>query len=234
MFRSLQQIVQSAVDKVGEQVSTFGPPVLAALFVLVVTFIIARIVRWALMRSFRGVAIDRFLCESGVASMLGLGGRIRASRLVTYTAYWAIVMVGCLTALNVFGTRTTNDIVSAAGSLLPLSVGAIAVVIAGVWVGQYVGRTALVWTHEEGLPSPRRWSTGVRALIILMSLVIASDVLNFAERVFFAAFLIVSGGVVLALSIAFGLGSGKAVESYFAKRREQSNEERRESVWQHL
>jgi hypothetical protein len=215
-------------------VYTFGPLILAALFILLITFVFARVVRWGLMRSFRGVAIDRFLRESGVVSILGLSSRINASRLVTGAVYWTIVIVGCLTALNAFGTRLTDGIVLASASLLPRIVGAIVIVVAGIWMGQYLSRTMLVWTYGEGLPSPRKWSAGLRALVVLMAVVIASDVLNLAEQVFFAAFVILAGGAVLALSLALGLGSGKAVENYLSKRQERSTEEETASVWQHL
>jgi hypothetical protein len=234
MFRSLQLILQGAVDRVGDQVYTFGPPILAALFILLITFVFARVVRWALMRSFRGAAIDRFLRESGVSSMLGLSSRINASRLVTAAMYWTIVIIGCLTALNAFGTSLTDGIVLASASLLPRIVGAIAIIVAGIWMAQYLGRTMLVWTYGEGLPSPRKWSAGLRALVILMAVVIASDVLNLGEHIFFAAFVILAGGAVLALSLALGLGSGKAVENYLSKRRERSSEEETASLWQHL
>jgi hypothetical protein len=186
------------------------------------------------MRSFRGAAIDRFLRESGVSSMLGLSSRINASRLVTAAMYWTIVIIGCLTALNAFGTSLTDGIVLASASLLPRIVGAIAIIVAGIWMAQYLGRTMLVWTYGEGLPSPRKWSAGLRALVILMAVVIASDVLNLGEHIFFAAFVILAGGAVLALSLALGLGSGKAVENYLSKRRERSSEEETASLWQHL
>jgi hypothetical protein len=233
MFRSLQLILQGAIDRVGDQVYTFGPPILAGLFVLFVTFVFARIVRWALMRSFRGVAIDRFLRESGVASMLGLSTRTNASRLVTSVVYWTIIVVGGLTALNAFGTRFTNDMVVAAASLVPRLVGGFGVLVAGIWLAQYLGRTVLVWTHDERLPSPRKWSAGTRAMVILMAVVVTSDILNFAEQVFFTAFVIAAGGAVLAVSLAVGIGSAKAVENHLLSRKERSAEEN-ESVWQHL
>jgi hypothetical protein len=186
------------------------------------------------MRSFRGVAIDRFLRESGVASMLGLSTRTNASRLVTGVVYWTIIVMGGLTALNAFGTRYTNEIVIASASLVPRLIGAFGVVVAGIWLAQYLGRTVLVWTHEERLPSPRKWSAGIRALVVLMAVVVASDILNFAEQVFFAAFVITAGGAVLAISLAVGVGSAKAVENHLSEPGGRSTEERNGSVWQHL
>jgi hypothetical protein len=233
MFRSLQLVFQGAIDRVGDQVYTFGPPILAGLFVLLVTFVFARIVRWALMRSFRGVAIDRFLRESGVASVLGLFTRTNASGMVTSVVYWTIIVMGGLTALNAFGARLTNDIVIAAASLVPRLAGGFGVLVAGIWLGQYLGRTVLVWTHDERLPSPRKWSAGTRTMVILMAVVVTSDILNFAEQVFFTAFVIAAGGAVLAISLAVGIGSAKAVENHLSSRSERSSEETG-SVWQHL
>jgi hypothetical protein len=234
MFRNLQTILLGAVDRVGEQVYIFGPPILAALFILLVTFVFARLVRWGLMRSFRGAAIHRFLNESGVASMLGLSSRTNASHLGIAVIYWTILLIGGLTALNALGTRFTDEIVLASASLIPRLVGAFVILVGGFWLAQHLGRTVLVWTHEERLPAPRKWSAGVRLLVILMALVVASDILHLAEQVFFAAFVITAGGIVLALSLAIGLGSARAVAGYLSTRPAGRNEEQSDSVWQHL
>jgi hypothetical protein len=181
-----------------------------------------------------GLPVHPFAGRDDYDEMLGLSRRINASHLVVGTLYWTAVIVGCLTALNVFGTRVTDGIVLASASLLPRVVGAFAIVVTGIWLAQYARNAVLVWGHEEGIPSPRNWSAAVKALVILLAVVIASDVLDFAEHVFLATFVIATGGIVLAVSLAVGLGSRKAVEDYLSRRREHLNKEENASVWQHL
>jgi hypothetical protein len=59
---------------------------------------------------------------------------------------------------------------------------------------------------------------------------VAADYVNFARNVFLAAFIMLVGGAVLALSLSYALGSKGAPQRYF--RPESRAEE--ESFWKHL
>jgi hypothetical protein len=107
------------------------------------------------------------------------------------------------------------------------------ILVGGAWLAQYLGRTLLVWAANENLPAPRRWAAGLRILITFMSVAVAAEVLQFAERVFFAAFLILAGGMVLAVSLALGVGGGESVREFLADRKAKADADEH-SIWQHL
>ena len=92
------------------------------------------------------------------------------------------------------------------------------ILLAGLWLGQYLGRGALVWAVNEDLPSPRKLAAGVRALVTFAAVVVAADTLNFAPAVFLAAFILMLGGAALAAGLAIGLGARDAVRRHFEQR----------------
>jgi flagellar biosynthesis protein FliQ len=234
MIRTLQQILESALEHLSYQTTTYLPPLLAALTILLAAYILARFARWLLTRSFRGIAFDRFLRESGLSSMLDRTGRIKGSRLVAGAAYWIILLIGILTGLSAFGTKLTSQIVEGTINLFPKLVTAAGILLAGAWLAQYLGRSVLVWAVNEEIPFPRRLAAAVRIPILFLSVVVAADALDFARNVFLAVLVIFAGGVALAASLALGLGGRDAVQRYLKEREQHSTDEQEGSLWKHL
>jgi hypothetical protein len=234
VIETINEIIRQAADRLGSHVVATLPALLAAIVILLGAFLIAAAVRWVLLRAFKGFAADQFLVQSGLSSTLGRFGRLRASRLVASAAYWLILVVGILTAVSVFDTKLSGQIVEAGVLLVPKLITAAIILILGAWLSQYLGRSALVWSVNEELPAPRRIAAAVRVAAMFAAVVVAAYQLNFAANVFFAAFIIVVGGAVLTAALAFGLGARGAVGRYLENRREQERREASEPIWKHL
>ena len=234
MVETLRRILDGVLDRLHSQVTTHLPSLLAALIVVLGAWLIALVARWVLYRIFKGPAIDKFLRQSGVAFMLDRSGRVRATRLVAETVFWAILLTGLLTGLSVFNTDLTTQMTQSFVFLLPKLVVAGLILLAGAWLSQYLGRGMLVWAVNEDFPSPRRLAAVVRIIIMFVAVVVAADQLNFARGVFLAAFIILLGGAALAASLAIGLGAGGGLRRYLEERKAQSEESGERSLWSHL
>lgn len=233
MIEILKKVLEDALERLHHQITTYLPSLLAALTLVLAAYLTAVFTRWVIYRIFKGLAIDKFLRQSGIAFMVDSSGRLRATRLVAETAYWCIVLSGVLIGVNVFGTDFTTRIIQSFVFLLPKLVVAGLILLAGAWLGQYLGRGMLVWAVNENLPSPRRLAAVVRILIMFAAVVVAADQLNFARSVFLAAFIIFVGGAVLAASLAVGLGRG-GVQRFLEEKREQNGESGDRPLWSHL
>lgn len=233
MIEVLRKVLEGAVDRLHHQITTYLPPLLAALALIAVAWAIALLARWIVYRIFKGLAIDKFLRQSGVAFLVDPSGRLRATRIVGETVYWGIVLTGFLLGVNVFDTDLTSQMVQSFVFLLPKLMVAGLILLGGAWLGYYLGHSMLVWAVNENLPSPRRLAVVVRVLIIFVAVVAAADQLNFARTVFLAAFIILVGGVVLAGSLAVGL-SASGVRQLLEARPRASGESEERSLWSHL
>lgn len=233
MIGTLKQVLEDAVGRLQYQMTTYLPSLLAALTLVLGAYLTALLARWLIYRIFKGLAIDKFLRQSGVAFLVDPSGRLRATRLVAETVYWCILLSGVLLGVNVFGTDLTNQIIQSFMVLLPRLFVAGLILLGGTWLGQYLGRSMLVWAVNENFPSPRRLATVVRILIVFVAVVVASDQLNFASSVFLAAFIIFVGGAVLAASLSIGLG-GRGIQRFFEERSERTRDSTERSLWSHL
>ncbi len=235
MLGLLEQILKQAVERISSQILTYVPGLLAAIFILAVAWILAKAVRWLILKIFKGITFDRFLKRSGLSAIIDHAGRLQTSQVVAKTAYWVILAAGMLAALNSFNSDLSSRLTETAVFLFPKLVAATAIIVAGTWIGRYFGRTTLIWAVNEGMPWPRKLAAFVRALFTFGGIVAAADHLDFARNVFLAAFILIVGGIVLAASLALGLSGRESVRHYLHEGKgtsEESPDDR--PLWRHL
>lgn len=207
---------------------------MVAVVILLVAYLLARVVRWLILRVVKGISLDRFFQESGLSSMLDRSGRMRGASVVAGAAYWAILGVGLLAALDVFDTKLTSQIIESTVFLFPKLLAVGAILVAGFWLGQYLGRGVLAWAVNENVPFSRHLAAVVRIAVGCVTVVVAADVLNFARQVFFAAFVIFVGMVVLATVLAIGFGAREAVRRFLLQKGDRQSGELEKSLWNDL
>jgi hypothetical protein len=233
MPETLTTIFVGVWERLQHGALTYLPPLIAAAVVFLGAFLVAVAARRVLYRISKGLAINRFLRRSGVAQMIDPSGQLRTTNMVAEVTYWTVLTVGMLVGLSVFGTDLTSQVIQTFISLIPRLVIAGAIVLGGVWLGQYLARSVLVWSFDENLPHPRRIALGTRVVVQFVAIVVAADHLNFARSVFLTAFIILVGGLALTVSLAVGIGaSGRIREFLHPTRQPDSDGER--SIWSHL
>jgi hypothetical protein len=230
----LQEIFEKALARLGQHVTTYVPPLIVALVILLAAYLVARVTRWLILKAVKGISLDRFLRETGLSSMLDPSGRMRTASLAAGAAYWAVLGVGLLTAVDVFDTKLTSEIVESTVFLFPKLLTAAAILVAGFWLAQYLSRSVLVWAVNENFPFARRLAAVVKTSTGFAAVVVAAEVLNFAAQVFFAAFVIFAGTVALATGLAVGFGARGAVQRFLSQQGERPSGEPEKSLLDHL
>ena len=234
MIEVFKAVLAETAARLNQHVTTFLPPLLVGLTLILAAYIVAAALRWLLYKVFKGMTMDRVLRQSGIAFMLDRRGRLRATGLVAEAVFWGILLTGVLFGLSVFDTDLTTRLIQGFVFLIPkLLIGGF-VLLAGAWLSQFLGRALLVWAVGENLPSPRRLAAGARVLIMFAAVVIAADLLDFARSVFLAAFIILVSGAVLTASLVFGLDARGRLRSANEPKPSESETETGRSLWSHL
>ena len=234
MILVLQQIFEKTLARLAQQMITYVPPLIVAGTIIAVAWLLAVTARWMILRVVKGAALDKFLRETGLSSMLDRSGRMRGAALISGACFWSILAIGFLTALDVFDTTLTSRIVEATVFSVPKLVTAVAILVAGFWLGQYLNRSTIIWAVNEGMPYPRRLATAVRIIVIFVAVVVASEALDFAREVFFAAFIIMVGAAALAAAIAIGFGLRGVFERRISRPSAGDTGDEERSLWSHL
>jgi hypothetical protein len=231
MLSLLEQILSQTADRISSQVLDYVPGQLAALFILAVALIVAKSVRWMLLKMIKGISIDRFLRKMGLSAGTE---KWKAPQLAAQLTYLLILAIGVLAALNSFDSQLTTRIIETAVFLFPKLLVAAAIIFTSAWLGRYFGRSTLVWAVNENLPSPRKLAAVVRAFFVFSGVVAAADHLGFARGVFIAAFVLILGGVVLAVALALGLNGKEVLRRYLDDEKQTSTESEERPLWRHL
>jgi hypothetical protein len=235
MIDTLRKILEGALERLHYHLTTYVPATLAALTLILGSWLLAILVRWLLYRIFKGLAMDRFLRQSGLAFMIDRSGRLRATRLVAESAFWILLLTGVLAGLNVFNTDLSTQIIQGFIFMIPKLVAAGAILLGGVWLSQYLGRSMLVWAVNEGFPHPRRLASIVRIMLVFVAVVVAAYQLDFARPIFLAAFILVAGGSVFTVSMTIVLGVRGDIRRLWPDRKRDHQEGAEErSLWSHL
>jgi hypothetical protein len=234
MIRIVQEIFEKAIARLSLHLVTFVPPLIVAVVILLVAFLAAVTFRWLIVKAIKGAAIDKFLRDSGVASFVDRSGNIRAATVLAGIVYWTTLGIGFLTALDVFDTRLTSRVIESTVFAIPKLLTAGAILLAGFWLSRYLGRSALVWAVNDGVPFARRLAVAVKLVVLFVAVVVAADTLGFADRVFFAGFVILVGAAAIAAGIAGGLTLRSLMERSLEKKDESADRELERSLWNHL
>lgn len=233
MLELFKNSIQEAFTRLDYQAATYLPLLLAFAMIVFVAYLAALLSRWLIYKVFKGFSVDRFLRETGIAHVLAPSGHLQATRIAAETAFWTILLIGFLLGLSAFGSGLSTQIAQGIESMLPKLFIAVLILVGGVWLSHFLGRSALVWSVNESLPSPHRIATGVRTLVMFAAVVVAADQLHFARTVFLAAFIIVIGGTVLTASLVIGLRYG-AGRRAFENESHKDEESAERSLWSHL
>lgn len=231
MLGLLKQIISQTAERISSQVLDYVPGFLAALFILAVALIVAKSIRWMLLKMIKGISIDRFLRKVGLTAGTE---KWKAPQLAAQFTYWLILAIGALAALNSFNSQLTTRIIETAVFLFPKLLVAAAIIVISAWLGRYFGRSTLVWAVNENMPSPRLLAAAVRGFFIFSGVVTAADHLDFARSVFIAAFILILGGVVLCAALALGLNGREALHRYLDEGKKGSAESEDRPLWRHL
>lgn len=143
---------------------------------------------------------------------------VLASRVV----FWACVLIGIAVGLSAFDAAySTHAEVSA--FLLPYLThltGAALLLLAGSLVARFLSRSVLISAVNAQLQYARFLSLGVKWLVLVLTAAMALDHLQVGGIIVELAFGILFGGIVLALSLAIGLGSRDLVTRSIEKQME--------------
>jgi hypothetical protein len=139
-------------------------------------------------------------------------------RLIAGAVYWLILACVGLAVLQLLGIAGVDLLLADLLRFLPRIVVSILVLLLGFAVSNLAWRAALLAAVNARVRSAKLLGTGLRVLLLVATSAIALEQLGIGSGVVHTAFAIAFGAVMLALSIAFGLGGRHAARRYIEQR----------------
>lgn len=208
------------------KIAGFLPNLLISIMLIALGFLVAWLLKIIIARAAQLLKVDRLSEKIGVTQMLHKSGIMDSfSGLLGNAAYWVILLSFIIMGLDALRIPAVEKLLSEFWLYLPNVITAAMIVVAGYLLGNFLGRASLIAAVNAGLPISGLVGKFVKFTVFIMAATMALELLGIGEYTVLIAFAIVFGGVVLALSIAFGLGGRDAAKDYIEKMREKKGED---------
>jgi hypothetical protein len=226
MQQTWMEIILTAVHDVGRRLAYVTPRLLAALTLVAIGWVVAVAVRRLATRLLGAADLDGRCRRSGLSMILVRGGiRTGPTEIVGRVLFWAVFLIGLLTALEALEMPGTAGALAGALALVPHVVVAILVLIGGWILAQFLAQATVIAAVNAQVAGASLLAASVRWMVLIVAAAIALTELGVAREMVLLTFGIAFGGAVLALALAFGLGARElareALEGYLRRAREE-------------
>jgi hypothetical protein len=199
-------------------------PGILAFFVALVIFAVAGVViSWILRHCLTWAKFDLRIARKSGTDWTPAAS---PTEVVARVAFWACILLGLIIGISAFDTSY------ASGTPLPINllpyfthaVGAALLLVAGILSARFLARSILIGAVNAQLQYARFLSLGVKWLVLVLTAAMVLGHLQVGGNIVELAFGILFGGIVLALSLAVGLGSRDLVSRSLESHMEHTGE----------
>jgi hypothetical protein len=189
------------------QVGTFLPRLAMALLVVVVGWLVARMVRFAVIRGLRAINFNILTERAGTDDFLKQGG-IQSDTTDIFGAlvFLLVILAALVIAFNGLGLGYITDLLGKLVQLVPRLIIALLIVVFGAYFAQFVGNSAATYLRMSGAQDADLLGRLAQYAILAVVVLVALEEADVGGAIVRHSFLIMLAGIVLALALAFGLG----------------------------
>jgi len=190
-----------------QQIGAFAPRLLAALGVLLVGWLIAKAVRFGVVKALRAFNFHVLTQRAGIDNFLQQGGTQKdATDLFGMILYWLVILAALIVASNGLGLANVTELLTRVALFLPKLLVALLLLIIGSYFGRFIGQAITTYLRNDGISDAELLGHAVQYAIVAFVILLAFDHLDIGGGLIQNTFLILLTGVVLALALSFGLG----------------------------
>jgi hypothetical protein len=189
------------------QVGAFLPRLALAVVVVIAGWLLAKGVRFAVERGLRAINFNVLTERAGMDGFLQQGGiRSDTTAILALIVYWLVILAALIVGSNSLGLAQVTELLRDVVLFLPKVVVALLILAFGAYFARFIANAVITYCRNIGLQDAELLARLAQYAIIAFVVLIALDHLEVGGRLIHQSFLIVLGGVVLALALAFGLG----------------------------
>lgn len=191
------------------QVAAFLPRLLLGMLILLAGVFIAKAASFAVRRGLRAINFHVVSRRSGLDAVLQEGGTSAdTTDLFGMLAYGLVILAALIVAFNGMGLSNVTDLLARVMLFVPRVFVALLILAFGAYFARFVVGAVVSYCQGIGMGPVDAQALGRLARYAIMAFVvmIALEHLEIGGAIVRQTFLIVLGGVMLAVALAFGLG----------------------------
>jgi hypothetical protein len=189
-----------------QQVGHFLPRALIAIVIVIVGWLIAKGLRFAVVKALRAINFHVLTDRAGLdAFMAQGGGETDTTDVLGWLVYWLVILTALLIAFNSLELAYVTQLIGRIVLFVPRVILAVVILAFGSYFGRFVGRALTVYFRNIGIAGADILGRIATYAVVVFVFLIALDQLGVGD-IIRESFLILLAAVALALALAFGLG----------------------------
>jgi hypothetical protein len=217
------------------QIGAFLPRVALAVAILIIGWLIAKAVRFAVVRTLRALNFNVITDKAGIDAFLRQGGGdIDTIAVLGALTYWLVILAAMMIAFNSLDLAYVTDLIGRIVLFVPRVMIAVVVLVCGASFARFVSAALTVYLQNIGAGEAALLGRLCMYAIMVFVILIALDQLGLGD-ILRQTFLILVGAASLGLALAFGLGgqrrAAELIEKWTQPRVEPETTTRAKSVF---
>lgn len=189
------------------QAGAFLPRLALAAVVLIAGWLIAKAVRFAVIRGLRAINFNVLTERAGMDGFLAQGGiSTDTTGIFGMLMYWLVILTALVIAFNGLGLTYITDLLGQVVLFVPRIIVALLILAFGAYFARFIGNAVMAYCRNVGVRDADLLGNIAQYALIAFSVLIALDQMSVGGNIVRQSFLILLAGAVFALSLAFGLG----------------------------
>ena len=193
------------------QVAGFLPKLGLALGVLLVGWLLARVARFAIVKALHAINFNILTERAGLDGFLKQGGiQTDTSGIFGLLTYWLGILIALIIGFHSLGLTSVTELLREVAFFVPKVVVALLILAFGAYFARFVGKAVIAYCRNVAIQDADLLGKVAQYAIMTFVVLIALDQVNVGGEIVRQSFLIILGGMVFALALAFGLGGKDA------------------------
>ena len=205
---------QGGVSSAWSNVITFVPKLAAALLIILVGYLIARVVASVLNKVLERVGFDRAVERGGIKQALARS-KYDPSDIVAKLAFWLVFLISLQLAFGVFGPNPISDLLQGLIAYLPNVLVAIVIIVVAAAIAKAI--TDLLANLLSGVSGGQVLAKGAGIAVLVFGAFAALDQLQIAPRIVTGLWYAILAIVVGSAVVAIGGGGIKTMQRYWER-----------------
>jgi small-conductance mechanosensitive channel len=199
--------VQTSLTQALEQVITYGPKLIAAVAVVVLGYLAARLIGKIVVKVSEKIGLQVAAERSGLAqSMQHMGVERNVPTILGTISFWLLMCVVFMAAFNILGLDAVSTAMSSVAQYIPNLLVATVIVVAGLFAATFLRGVIATSTDRLGISYAEHLANGCYYTLALLTFILAFQHLGIKFELLNYAILLVLGGLSLGFGLALGLG----------------------------
>jgi len=205
---------QAGISDAWSNVIAFIPKLAAALLVLLVGYLVARVAAGVLDKVLERVGFDRAVERGGIKQALARS-KYDPSDIIAKVVFWLIFLVTLQLAFGLFGPNPISDLLKGLIAYLPNVLVAILIVVIAAAIARAV--TDLLTSLLSSVSGGQLMAKGAGIAILVFAAFAALDQLKIAPRIVTGLWYAILAIVVGSAVVAIGGGGIKTMQRYWER-----------------